>query len=252
MPLSWTKVRAEFKVPLRVVGWCLWRSLQRRVRKCQHFKRQRDEARREVARQDVELARRQEQLGELQNRLRKLEAENRRLAAVPCRLPDDPPLESHKYGLRMICLAVNLARVVGLRPSERALKIFWGWLGVEQPVPDWTTIRMWLMRLGVALLEEPSEEADDRVWMVDHSNQIGPEKVLVVLGVRASQLPPPGETLEHEDVARLDGSAGNALETRGYGRRLRSTGQALRAAACRVVRRRGGIARGRGKPEKKA
>ena len=203
MPLSWTKVRAEFKVPLRVVGWCLWRSLQRRVRKCQHFKRQRDEARREVARQDVELARRQEQLGELQNRLRKLEAENRRLAAVPCRLPDDPPLESHKYGLRMICLAVNLARVVGLRPSERALKIFWGWLGVEQPVPDWTTIRMWLMRLGVALLEEPSEEADDRVWMVDHSNQIGPEKVLVVLGVRASQLPPPGETLEHEDMRVL-------------------------------------------------
>ena len=125
----------EFKVPLRVVGWCLWRSLQRRVRKCQHFKRQRDEARREVARQDVELARRQEQLGELQNRLRKLEAENRRLAAVPCRLPDDPPLESHKYGLRMICLAVNLARVVGLRPSERALKIFWGGLESSSPFP---------------------------------------------------------------------------------------------------------------------
>jgi hypothetical protein len=103
----------------------------------------------------------------------------------------------------MICLAVNLARVVGLRPSERALKIFWEWLGVEQPVPDWTTIRMWLMRLGVAVLDEPLEKADDRVWMVDHSNQIGPEKVLVVLGVRASQLPPPGETLGHEDVRVL-------------------------------------------------
>jgi hypothetical protein len=39
--------------------------------------------------------------------------------------------------------------------------------------------------------------------MADHSNQIGPEKVLVVLGVRASQLPPPGETLEHEDMRVL-------------------------------------------------
>lgn len=203
MALSWTKVRSEFKVPLRVVGWCLWRSLQRRTQKCERLKHQRDAARLEVARQDAKIAQQQEQLCELQDRLRKLEAENRRLVAAPCRLPDDPPLESHKYGLRMICLAVNLARVVGLRPSERALKIVWEWLGVERPVPDWTTIRMWLMRLGVAVLDEPLEEADDRVWMVDHSNQIGPEKVLVVLGVRASQLPPPGETLRHEDVRVL-------------------------------------------------
>lgn len=203
MQLSWTEVRSKFKVPLRVVGWCLWRSRQRQVQKCQRFKRQRDEARREIDRKDAELARQREQLGEWQNRWRKLEAENRRLAAAPCHLPDDPPLESHKYGLRMICLALHLARVIGLRPSERALKIFWEWLGIEQPLPHWTTIRTWLMRLGVALLEEPLEEADDRVWMVDHSNQIGPEKVLVVLGVRASQLPPRGETLGHEDVRVL-------------------------------------------------
>jgi hypothetical protein len=203
MESSWTEVRSKFKLPLRVVGWCLWRRLQQRAGKCQRFKRQRDEARREVARQEVELARRQEQLGELQNRLRKLEAAHQRLVAAPCRLPDDPPLEAHKYGLRMICLAINLARVVGLRPAERALTVFWGWLGVEQPLPDWTTIRTWLMRLGVAILEEPLEEADDRVWMVDHSNQIGPEKVLVVLGVRASQLPPPGEPLGHADVRVL-------------------------------------------------
>ena len=83
------------------------------------------------------------------------------------------------------------------------MKIFWEWLGIEQSLPDWTTIRTWLMRLGVAILEEPLEEAQDRVWMVDHSNQIGPEKVLVVLGVRASQLPPPGKTLGHEDVRVL-------------------------------------------------
>jgi hypothetical protein len=103
----------------------------------------------------------------------------------------------------MICLAVNLARVLGLRRSERALKIFGQWLGIEQPLPDWTTIRTWLMRFGIAVLEEPSEKADDWVWMVDHSNQIGPEKALVVLGMRASQLPPPGETLGHEDVRVL-------------------------------------------------
>ena len=109
MELSWTEVRSKFKLPLRVVGWCLWRRLQQRGRKCQRFKQQRDEARQAVAQQDAELARRRQQLSELQNRLRNVEAENRRLSAAPCRLPDDPPLESHKYGLRMICLAINLA-----------------------------------------------------------------------------------------------------------------------------------------------
>jgi hypothetical protein len=173
------------------------------VRKCQHLKQQRDEARRKADQKDDELARQKEQLDKLQDRLRTLEAENRRLVAAPCHLPDDPPLQSHKYGLRMICLAINLARVVGLRPSERALKVFGEWLGIEQPLPDWTTIRTWLMRLGVAVLEEPLEDADDRVWMVDHSNQIGPEKVLVVLGVRAAQLPPPGEALGHADMRVL-------------------------------------------------
>lgn len=39
--------------------------------------------------------------------------------------------------------------------------------------------------------------------MADHSNQIGPEKALVVLGVQASQMPPPGKTLKHEDLRLL-------------------------------------------------
>lgn len=200
---SWTKFRSECKSPLRVAGWSLWQSRQRQRRKCQRLKQQRDEARREDARKDVELQRQREKICELENRVRKLEAENRRLVEAPCRLPDDPRLEGHKYGARMICLAIHLARIVGLRASERVLRTFWEWLGIEQPVPDWTTIRMWLMRVGIAIQEEPLEEADDWVWMVDHSNQIGPEKALVVLGVQASNLPSPGETLTHEDVRVL-------------------------------------------------
>lgn len=203
MGLSWTIVRAEFKTPLRVVGWCLWRRLRRLRGKCQRFRQQRDQARQELARANVAWKQKQKQIVALQNRVRKLEGENNRLSVVPCRLPDDPPLELHKFGARMICLAVNLAKVVGLRPAERALKIFWEWLGIEEPLPDWTTIRLWLMRLGVAALDEPAEQADDWVWLVDHSNQIGAEKVLAVLGVRASQLPPPGATLGHEDMRVL-------------------------------------------------
>jgi len=64
--------------------------------------------------------------------------------------------------------------------------------GFDFPVPHCTTVR-WLLRLGYHKLHRPKEQASDWVWIIDHSNQIGQEKCLVILGVRVSQLPPPGE-----------------------------------------------------------
>lgn len=70
-------------------------------------------------------------------------------------------------------------------------------------MPDFTTIRTWMLRLGIDALEEPLERADDWIWMLDHSNQIGQEKVLLVLGIRASKLPPLGTAIQHEDMRVL-------------------------------------------------
>ena len=49
--------------------------------------------------------------------------------------------------------------------------------------------------------------------MVDHSNQIGTEKVLVALGVNASELPEPGNSLTHEDVRVLEVKPGRQWKT---------------------------------------
>jgi len=103
----------------------------------------------------------------------------------------------------MICLCVNLARRIGLRPTVDCLKIVFDWLGVTERLPEWTTVRTWLMRAGVAAIEEPIEPADDWVWMADHSNQIGPEKALAIIGLRASKMPPPGVALTHQHVRVL-------------------------------------------------
>jgi hypothetical protein len=65
--------------------------------------------------------------------------------------------------------------------------------GFEFPVPHFTTVRCWLLRLGHYNLHRPKEHGNDWIWIIDHSNQIGQEKCLLILGVRASQLPPPGE-----------------------------------------------------------
>jgi hypothetical protein len=65
--------------------------------------------------------------------------------------------------------------------------------GFSFPVPHYTTVRFWLLRVGFHKLHRPKEQASDWVWIIDHSNQIGKEKCLLILGVRVSQLPPPGK-----------------------------------------------------------
>jgi hypothetical protein len=73
--------------------------------------------------------------------------------------------------------------------------------GFDFLVPHCTTVRLWLLRLGYYKLHRPKEQASDWVWIIDHSNQIGKEKCLVILGVRVSQLPPPGQEWAVENQA---------------------------------------------------
>ena len=67
-------------------------------------------------------------------------------------------------------------------------------------VPAWHTGRLWLLRLGYYKLTRPKEQADDWVWIADHTVQIGAEKCLVILGIRLSALPAVGQCLSHRDV----------------------------------------------------
>jgi hypothetical protein len=113
----------------------------------------------------------------------------------------------------MVSLAVNLAKTVGFRGAVRVLRLFFRWLGVEQKIPTRTTIRSWLQRLGVAELKQPLQPQEDLVVMLDHSNQIGTEKVLVALAVNASALPEPGTALAHEHVRVLEVKAGRCWKT---------------------------------------
>lgn len=57
-----------------------------------------------------------------------------------------------------------------------------------------------MQRLGLARVEQ-TPHADGGTWLVDHTNQIGPEKVLTVLRVRSAPLA--GAALRHADVEVL-------------------------------------------------
>jgi hypothetical protein len=65
--------------------------------------------------------------------------------------------------------------------------------------PHWTTGRNWLLRLGCFHLQRPKAQADDWVWFIDHTVQIGQEKCLLILGIRVSQLPA-GRPLQLADM----------------------------------------------------
>ncbi len=114
----------------------------------------------------------------------------------------ESPPGGHGYGLQTIWLFLQLVLDAGvsLRGVSRVMEILGNVLGLTLPVPCWTTGRLWLLRLGHAMLTQSLEAAEDWAWLIDHSVQIGQEKCLVILGIRLCHLPPPGQPLRHEDL----------------------------------------------------
>ncbi len=162
------------------------------------------------------------QIKELESRCQQAEAENERVqklwqeqvhrtkaleqqleeAKRSVHLPDDPPAPGQYYGASLMALSVNLARTVGLRKSVAAMSVFFHWLNVKQELPTYQAIRGWMFRLGLNRLQHAGRH-DDWLWIVDHSNQIGTQKCLLVLGVQQSKLPPEGTPLRLKDMKVL-------------------------------------------------
>lgn len=95
-------------------------------------------------------------------------------------------------------LTLVLRCAASLRCAARVLDVFGPMAGCDT-APHWLTGRLWLLRVGLAALWLPKVIADDWVWMIDHSIQIGTTKCLVILGIRLSDLPL-GRPLSHEDM----------------------------------------------------
>jgi hypothetical protein len=144
-----------------------------------------------------------EKLRLAEKQLDEAKQELQQLRSQPLVLPNDPPLRHHSYGPGMISVCLQLAKRVGLRASTEALEIVLDWLSIKAKIPSWTSVRLWLCRMGIDEMNNSRERHDDWIWFADHSNQIGKEKVLTILGIRESNLPPPGHTLRHQDVRVL-------------------------------------------------
>ncbi|HEX3447137.1 MAG TPA: hypothetical protein VHS97_02730 [Isosphaeraceae bacterium] len=136
-----------------------------------------------------------------------------------------PRGQQYPLGVTATFLALVLRCATSLRGAAKVLELL-GPLSDSEAAPHWSTGRLWLLRVGLAALELPKEIVDDRVWLVDHSIQIGTTKCLVILGVRPAQWSA-GRPLAHEDMELI------ALEPMASSNKL-TVAECLRKAADRT------------------
>ena len=191
-----------FKSPSRVVTSFLFRSREKTRAKVKKLQKQLEDLERQhqrVVNQKRELENR---CAQQQRELHQTKQEVAKLSAGPVCLPPDFKLDRHRFGVRLIAMCCNLAKTVGFRAAESVLEIVRQWLGTDFKIPSWSIIRTWLCRSGVAALTEAAVRHDDWILMIDHSVQLGETSVLIVLGIRQSDLPV-GRALQHEDMKTL-------------------------------------------------
>jgi len=96
------------------------------------------------------------------------------------------------------------------------------------PTPCGETGRLWILRLGLHELTCPKEQADDWVWLVDHTIQLDSVQCLLVVGVRLREWERDRRPLEHHDLHCLLLEPG-----------IESTGEVVCEQLQRVVQRTG-------------
>ncbi len=118
---------------------------------------------------------------------------------------DEDHIPNHTYSATSILLVLQFVlSAISLRGSSRVLSLVNDML--KQPletIPSWSSIRLWLLRVGYYKLMRPKQIADDWCWIIDHTIQLGRTKCLLILGIRLSELPK-GRSLTYQDVEPID------------------------------------------------
>ena len=80
----------------------------------------------------------------------------------------------------MLFVSLVLSTATSLRGANQVMALSMSMFALPVATPSWSTGRLWLLRLGYDKLTRPQAQADDWVWIVDHTVQLGPEKCLVI------------------------------------------------------------------------
>lgn len=112
----------------------------------------------------------------------------------------------HRFAVGMVDLFLRMVvkAATSFRGAAAALRLCGPHLPYAGGVPCWSSGRWWLLRVGLFELSREKQRADDWVWMMDHTIQLGPWKCLVVIGIRLSAWLEDRRPLRHEDMTLLD------------------------------------------------
>jgi len=115
------------------------------------------------------------------------------------------PLARHHYSAGAVGLFVQF--VLSAATSGRAAAAALGLIAPLLPGPNQTpcanTGRLWMLRLGLHELASEKQVADDWIWIMDHTLQLGAWKCLIIVGIRRSHWQDDRRPLGHEDVRLL-------------------------------------------------
>jgi hypothetical protein len=101
-------------------------------------------------------------------------------------------------------LALVLRTGTRLKRVAEVLSMHWKWCRLDVTVASYYSVRLWLLRLGLYQLSRPKVQADDWMWIMDHTMQLGERKCLIVVGLRQSAWNAQNRVLGHEDVELID------------------------------------------------
>jgi hypothetical protein len=104
----------------------------------------------------------------------------------------------------VLFLRLVLSAATSMRSAAVVLDLFAPYLPYVERTPVANSGRLWLLRVGLFELSREKEKAEDWVWMMDHTIQLGPWKCLIVVGLRLSSWLKERGPLSHEDLTLLN------------------------------------------------
>lgn len=127
------------------------------------------------------------------------------------------PPKGHVYPLFIIQLGIQglIDALMSVRGDAMHFRLWAQFFGL--PTPSFSSVRMWVFRLGLYELRREREYRTDWIWIVDASVELGQIKCLVVLGIAHARFIEMGRqslesdvplrkglALQHRDVEVLD------------------------------------------------
>jgi hypothetical protein len=114
-----------------------------------------------------------------------------------------PANHHYCFGLIRLFLELVLQAASSLGAASASLKLMRAFLPGVIGVPTDDCGQLWLLRVGLYEVTRSKDKTDDRIWIVDHTIQIGITKCLLIVSCRLSWWQQQRGPLSHRDLEVL-------------------------------------------------